>query len=43
VSGPLDTTITAESLSETFDVPLQLTRSEGRYAARSRREGFRLT
>jgi len=44
VSGPLESTLTAESLSETFDVALELTRSEGRYAARARRgEGLRLS
>jgi len=34
-SGPLESTLTAEALSETFGLPLQLARSDGRYAARA--------
>lgn len=35
-SGPLDEVITEASLSSTFGMPLTLTRSEGRFAARRR-------
>lgn len=34
-AGPLAQTLTAETLSETFELPLQLTSNAGRYAARS--------
>lgn len=37
-SGPLESTLTAEALSETFGLPLQLSRSDGRYAARASSE-----
>jgi iron complex transport system ATP-binding protein len=33
-SGPLEPTLTAETLSETFGLPLQLSWADGRYAAR---------
>ena len=38
--GPLERVITAEALSETFGMPLQLSVADGRYAAR-RRNGHR--
>jgi iron complex transport system ATP-binding protein len=38
--GPLERVVTAEALSETFGMPLQLTEADGRYAAR-RRHGHR--
>jgi iron complex transport system ATP-binding protein len=34
-AGPLAQTLTAETLSETFELPLQLTAESGRYAARA--------
>ncbi len=34
-SGPLDDTLTAETLSETFAVPITLTKDAGRYSARA--------
>jgi iron complex transport system ATP-binding protein len=34
-SGPLEPTLTAEALSETFGLPLQLARADGRYSARA--------
>jgi iron complex transport system ATP-binding protein len=34
-AGPLDEIITAENLSETFGLPLELTSEKGRYAARA--------
>nr|MBA2477373.1 ABC transporter ATP-binding protein [Sporichthyaceae bacterium] len=37
-SGPLEATLTAEALSGTFGLPLQLSRSDGRYAARASSE-----
>jgi iron complex transport system ATP-binding protein len=36
-AGPIEDVLTQELLSDTFDVPLQVTRSEGRWAARLRR------
>ncbi|HEY5784908.1 MAG TPA: ABC transporter ATP-binding protein, partial [Microlunatus sp.] len=33
-AGPVDDTLTAENLSATFDLPLALSRSDGRWAAR---------
>jgi len=38
-SGPLETALTEESLSDTFGLPLALTRSDGRYAARAASAG----
>ncbi len=35
-AGPVDETLTAENLSATFDLPLALSRSDGRWAARAR-------
>ena len=35
-AGPVDETLTAENLSTTFDLPLALSRSDGRWAARAR-------
>ncbi|HEY5978395.1 MAG TPA: ABC transporter ATP-binding protein [Microlunatus sp.] len=35
-AGPVDDTLTAENLSATFDLPLALSRSDGRWAARAR-------
>jgi iron complex transport system ATP-binding protein len=35
-AGPLAETLTAEHLSATFDLPLDLTRTDGRWAARAR-------
>jgi iron complex transport system ATP-binding protein len=35
-AGPVDETLTAENLSSTFDLPLALSRSGGRWAARAR-------
>jgi iron complex transport system ATP-binding protein len=35
-AGPVDQTLTAENLSTTFDLPLALSRSDGRWAARAR-------
>ncbi|MET1004476.1 MAG: ATP-binding cassette domain-containing protein, partial [Propionibacteriaceae bacterium] len=35
-AGPVDETLTAENLSATFDLPLSLSRSDGRWAARAR-------
>jgi iron complex transport system ATP-binding protein len=35
-SGPVEDVVTAESLSETFAMPLVLSRSDDRYAARRR-------
>ncbi|HEY5979235.1 MAG TPA: ABC transporter ATP-binding protein [Microlunatus sp.] len=35
-AGPIDDTLTAENLSATFDLPLALSRSDGRWAARAR-------
>jgi iron complex transport system ATP-binding protein len=35
-SGPLDTSLTAESLSETFGVPLVLERHDERWSARAK-------
>jgi iron complex transport system ATP-binding protein len=35
-AGPLDRVLTAEGLSETFDLPLRLDRAEGRFTARRR-------
>jgi iron complex transport system ATP-binding protein len=35
-TGPVDDTLTAENLSATFDLPLALSRSDGRWAARAR-------
>ncbi len=35
-SGPLERVVTAESLSETFQMPMLLTQEEGRFAARRR-------
>ncbi|HET7683540.1 MAG TPA: ABC transporter ATP-binding protein, partial [Marmoricola sp.] len=34
--GPLDEVMTAENLTATFGLPLQLTHVDGRYAARRR-------
>jgi iron complex transport system ATP-binding protein len=34
-SGPIEQTLTAENLSATFDLPLALTRTDGRWAARA--------
>jgi len=34
-AGPLAQTLTAENLSETFELPLQLTEDRGRFAARA--------
>lgn len=34
-AGPIDETLTAENLSATFDLPLTLSRSDGRWAARA--------
>ena len=34
-AGPLAQALTAETLSETFELPLQLTADDGRYAARA--------
>ncbi|GAA3708099.1 ABC transporter ATP-binding protein [Microlunatus aurantiacus] len=36
-AGPVDDTLTAENLSATFDLPLSLSRTDGRWAARARR------
>jgi iron complex transport system ATP-binding protein len=36
-AGPIEDVLTQELLSDTFDVPLQVTRSEGRWTARLRR------
>jgi iron complex transport system ATP-binding protein len=38
--GPLERVITADALSETFGMPMQLTIADGRYSAR-RRNGHR--
>ena len=35
-SGPIDEVLTAERLSETFDLPLDVTRTNGRWSARAR-------
>ncbi|HYI54558.1 MAG TPA: ABC transporter ATP-binding protein [Microlunatus sp.] len=35
-AGPVDDTLTAEHLSATFDLPLELSRTDGRWAARAR-------
>ena len=35
-AGPVEETLTAENLSTTFDLPLALSRSDGRWAARAR-------
>ena len=35
-AGPVDETLTAENLSATFDLPLALSRPDGRWAARAR-------
>jgi iron complex transport system ATP-binding protein len=35
-AGPVEETLTAENLSATFDLPLALSRSDGRWAARAR-------
>ncbi len=35
-AGPVDATLTAENLSATFDLPLSLSRADGRWAARAR-------
>ncbi len=35
-AGPVDDTLTAENLSATFDLPLELSRTDGRWAARAR-------
>jgi iron complex transport system ATP-binding protein len=35
-AGPLDTTLTEDTLSETFGLPLHLDRKDGRYSARRR-------
>ena len=34
--GPMETTLTAETLSATFGMPLVLEKNDGRYAARRR-------
>jgi iron complex transport system ATP-binding protein len=34
-AGPLAETLTAENLSATFDIPLTLTETDGRWAARA--------
>ena len=34
-AGPIDETLTADNLSATFDLPLALTRTDGRWAARA--------
>ena len=34
-AGPLSDTLTAENLSATFDLPLGLTQTDGRFAARA--------
>jgi iron complex transport system ATP-binding protein len=38
-AGPLDEVVTADALSETFGVPLTVTREDGRWWARGRRNG----
>lgn len=38
-AGPIAETLTAENLSETFDLPIELTETDGRYHARSARAG----
>ncbi|GAB2514529.1 ABC transporter ATP-binding protein [Paramicrobacterium agarici] len=35
-AGPLEQSLTSKTLSETFDMPIELTQHEGRYAARAR-------
>ncbi|MFX4271195.1 ABC transporter ATP-binding protein [Propionibacteriaceae bacterium Y1685] len=35
-AGPIDDVLTAEAMSDTFDLPLNLTRTDGRWAARAR-------
>lgn len=35
-AGPIDEVLTPEAMSETFDLPLNLTRTDGRWAARAR-------
>ena len=35
-AGPLRQTLTAENLTDTFDLPLTLTESDGRWSARAR-------
>lgn len=38
-AGPIDDVLTAEALSDLFDLPLHLDRRQGRYAARARTSG----
>jgi iron complex transport system ATP-binding protein len=38
-AGPIAETLTAEHLSETFDLPIELSEEDGRFHARSVRAG----